>query len=188
MKRQKIFGFDLLRKQIRDAVEDSLAEIDEWTVGDSEIERLFYASLVCLIDYGRREFTGVSRAISPENAQELRDGTHPESRLTDLIIESQVKIKDYRVDFIISAWTNTGRVYDETHGFVAGEPRWRKLIVECDGHDFHERTKEQAARDRSRDRVLNSHGYDVFRFTGSELWRDPWACAEQVYEWAIRGW
>lgn len=188
MKSKKIFGFDLLRKQVRDAVENNLSEIDEWALGESEIERLFHASLMCLIDYGRREFTGITFASNVEVARELRDGTHPESRYTDLILESQVKIGEYRVDFVISAWTASGRVYDRTHGFLSGEPRWRKLVVECDGHDFHERTKEQAASDRSRDRALNALGYDVFRFTGSELWRDPWECAEQVYEWAIRGW
>jgi LPS sulfotransferase NodH len=29
-------------------------------------------------------------------------------------------------------------------------------------------------------------GIEVFRFTGSELWRDPLACASQVIEWANR--
>ena len=24
----------------------------------------------------------------------------------------------------------------------------KKMVIECDGHDFHERTKEQARRDR----------------------------------------
>lgn len=62
-----------------------------------------------------------------------------------------------------------------------------KVIVECDGHEFHERTKEQAAKDRARDRASVMGGYDVFRFTGSELWRDPMGCAEQVVDWGIRG-
>lgn len=64
----------------------------------------------------------------------------------------------------------------------------RRLVVECDGHNFHERTKEQAAKDRARDRWLTSKDYDVFRFTGSELWRNPMACAEQVTDWALKGW
>jgi hypothetical protein len=47
----------------------------------------------------------------------------------------------------------------------------------CDGHDYHERTKEQAERDKSRDRALKRAGYDVIHFTGREIWRDPakWA-------------
>jgi very-short-patch-repair endonuclease len=55
-----------------------------------------------------------------------------------------------------------------------------KIAVECDGHDFHERTKEQARRDRSRDRALILEGWRVLRFTGSEIWKDAAACASQV--------
>jgi hypothetical protein len=45
-----------------------------------------------------------------------------------------------------------------------------KLAIEIDGHNFHERTKAQAKRDRSRDRALTSAGYTVFRFTGAEIY------------------
>ena len=49
--------------------------------------------------------------------------------------------------------------------------------VECDGHDFHEKTKEQAARDKRRDRALVLGGLRaVFRFTGSEVWNHPMKC------------
>lgn len=58
------------------------------------------------------------------------------------------------------------------------------LVVECDGHDYHERTKEQAAKDRSRDRNLQMSGYTVFRFTGYEIYRAPLKCAKQVFKWA----
>lgn len=47
-----------------------------------------------------------------------------------------------------------------------------RVVVECDGHDYHERTKEQAARDRSRDRALTGLGWRVLRFTGREIVRD----------------
>lgn len=54
------------------------------------------------------------------------------------------------------------------------------VVVECDGHDFHERTKRQAAHDRRRDRELQQLGYQVFRFTGSELSADARGCAAEV--------
>lgn len=66
--------------------------------------------------------------------------------------------------------------------------KWRRLVVECDGHEYHERTKKQAKRDRSRDHRATLDGYDCFRFTGSEIWCDPWGCAEQISEWAGKGW
>lgn len=58
--------------------------------------------------------------------------------------------------------------------------RW--LAVECDGHDFHERTKHQARRDRSRDREMANLGITVLRFTGQEIHEDAERCA-----WEIEG-
>jgi very-short-patch-repair endonuclease len=95
--------------------------------------------------------------------------------LVTMIVQPQAQIDDYRVDFLISALHLTNMAQ-------------RRLVVECDGHAFHERTKEQAARDRSRDRYLTSHDFDVFRFTGSEIWRDPWECASQITSWGVKGW
>jgi hypothetical protein len=75
----------------------------------------------------------------------------------------------YRVDFLLAVQNNTG-----LKSFVA---------VECDVHDYHERTKEQAARDRSRDRTMQVAGIAVLRFTGSELYSDPMGCATEVIYW-----
>lgn len=60
------------------------------------------------------------------------------------------------------------------------------LCVEIDGHDFHERTKEQATRDKSRDRMLGLAGYTVFRFTGSEVFADARRCWADIVQFAIR--
>jgi very-short-patch-repair endonuclease len=88
-------------------------------------------------------------------------------------IDTQVEVGKYRADIIVWRWEH-----------MASET-WLKtppVIIECDGHDFHERTKEQAQRDKLRDRELQQEGYCVLRFTGSEIWRDAWACAQQVNE------
>jgi very-short-patch-repair endonuclease len=73
----------------------------------------------------------------------------------------------YRADFLISY---------PFFGFYFA------VVVECDGHAFHERTKQQAARDRQRDRALQKAGYEVFRFTGSELSADAKMCAQEVLD------
>lgn len=52
--------------------------------------------------------------------------------------------------------------------------------IECDGHDYHERTKEQAAKDRSKDRILKVRGLEIIRFTGSEINRDPARCVAEI--------
>lgn len=55
-----------------------------------------------------------------------------------------------------------------------------KIVVEVDGHDFHERTKEQAQRDKKRDRDLQAEGWSVLRFTGSEIYADADRCAREI--------
>jgi hypothetical protein len=58
----------------------------------------------------------------------------------------------------------------------------RRIAIECDGHDYHERTKEQAARDRRRDRMLQLKGWTVLRFTGSEIHSNVDDCVAHVCE------
>lgn len=86
-------------------------------------------------------------------------------------IYAQIPIGPYRADFVI---------HDATLPFDMAAPR--VMIVECDGHDFHEKTKEQARRDKQRDRFLVSKGYKLLRFTGSEIWADPEKCADEIID------
>lgn len=58
----------------------------------------------------------------------------------------------------------------------------RVVFVECDGHEFHERTPEQAERDRSKDRAIQAAGIPILRFTGREIWRDPVAVALEIFK------
>lgn len=58
----------------------------------------------------------------------------------------------------------------------------RKIAIEADGHPWHERSPEQAARDRARDRALQRAGWMVLRFTGAELTRGGAACAREILE------
>ena len=71
-----------------------------------------------------------------------------------MVIVPQQPISCYRVDLAIHA-------------------RKMRLVIEVDGHEWHEKTKEQAARDKRRDRDLQQEGWNVFHFTGSEVWCDP---------------
>jgi len=54
------------------------------------------------------------------------------------------------------------------------------VVVELDGHEFHEKTKEQSKRDKKKDRFLQRCGYNIARFTGSEVFNDPDSCIEEV--------
>ena len=67
-------------------------------------------------------------------------------------------------------------------GFNNSPPSF--VVIECDGHEFHERTKDQARHDRRRDRWMTTNGISVLRFTGSEIWADPLKCADEVFSQA----
>jgi hypothetical protein len=79
----------------------------------------------------------------------------------------QIATKQYRADFLFTLerqeWPFDPPPNDVEH---------LRLVVEIDGHDFHEKTREQASRDKSRDRQMISKGYTVFRFTGSDVFNN----------------
>lgn len=61
------------------------------------------------------------------------------------------------------------------------------LVVELDGHEFHQKTREQVEHDKRRDRWFAAQGYRVIRFTGSEVWRDPDACVDEAIGFFTEG-
>lgn len=84
-----------------------------------------------------------------------------------IVFEPQVKIGKYTVDFLIDE-----PIEDEN----------KHIVIECDGHDFHEKTKEQAKHDKERDRFLQKEGYSVYRFTGSEIFNNPLQVLSEIEE------
>jgi restriction endonuclease-like protein len=124
---------------------------------ESPIERVMLAALIA--ETAGREFNWMRHQPKDLGSGWGRDGEYG---------YSQVEIGPYRVDFLISH-------------YIVGMYQ-RHIVVECDGHDFHERTKEQAARDKQRDRWFQGQNYRVLRFTGSEIWRKPFECAHEVFK------
>lgn len=57
-----------------------------------------------------------------------------------------------------------------------------KLIVECDGFQFHS-GKKSFINDRKRDRLLQSKGFDVFRFSGLEIYHEPFKASLELFEY-----
>ena len=55
-----------------------------------------------------------------------------------------------------------------------------KLAIECDGHEFHEKTKEQVQQDNEREYELKMSGFDVLHFSGSQIYNNPFKCAAQT--------
>lgn len=87
-----------------------------------------------------------------------------------------------RLDFLLAA---SEHFPDNQYPVQWGPPK-TLVAIECDGHDYHERTKEQAKRDKSRDRQMMALGVQTLRFTGSEIFADPTACAADVFDVSVR--
>jgi very-short-patch-repair endonuclease len=82
--------------------------------------------------------------------------------LDEIEIEPQKKFGKYRVDFFFAS----------SNGM--------ELIVECDSQAFHDRTEKERRYEKLRDRYLQSSGYVVYRFTGSEIVSNPYLVASEI--------
>jgi hypothetical protein len=60
--------------------------------------------------------------------------------------------------------------------------RWPVVVVEADGHQFHQLTVEQASNDRRRDRRLVRYRIPVLRFTGTDVVRGSEEFAQEVVD------
>lgn len=142
----------------------------------SPIESMFLNALVELapqlgcelhLCYGWRSFT-------EQPIETVNDATYPASSDPPgarLVVFPQALIDGYRADFFASL-----------HVEYRDEALVNWIAVECDGHDWHERTPQQAAYDRARDRALLRGCVPTVRFTGSEINRDANQCAREALD------
>jgi len=136
---------------------------------ESPIERVFVRALYLEKPQGFRIFRTIGdRPFPIDNLMQMIGVDHYRDWVG--AIYAQMPIEPYRADFYIEVFDTNKR------------ERWFTAVIECDGHDFHERTKEQARRDKQRDRWFQTRGIATIRFTGSEIWNDPIKCAEDAYE------
>ena len=101
----------------------------------------------------------------------------PECELLQLYPQEEIVVDDkrYYADFLLDT-ENVG-------GIKRDHPL--KLIIECDGHEFHEKTKEQVILRNERDLSLKMAGYDILHFSGSEIYRNPFECAVKIFDYAV---
>jgi hypothetical protein len=94
------------------------------------------------------------------------------SRDCKLVPQKQVVVggRKYRLDFAIEP-EDMQRLNWERDGLKAP-----LVCVELDGHEWHERTKEQVSYRNQRDRDLQAAGWLVLHYSGSELIRKPTVC------------
>lgn len=124
----------------------------------SPIEQIFYVAL--------RTFAhALYEEIDPESIEIggqllLGHGIH---------IVPQFKVGNYRVDFLVE---RTWIYRQEQHQCT--------VLVELDGHEFHDRDKRQRAYEKARDRFIQRAGYRILHYTGSEVVGDPYRVAHEV--------
>lgn len=112
----------------------------------------------------------------------MMDRIDPFTRGRGIGIAASHEIKDYQPDKWLLVPQYEWNDFRIDLALRVPSYRFKWLFIECDGHDFHERTKEQAARDRQKDREIQASGFPVLRFTGSEIHRDLASCADQVFQ------
>jgi len=78
-----------------------------------------------------------------------------------------VGCKKYRADFFI-----------EVH-YKKPKDRVVRFVIECDGFAYHA-NKTQMGKDYVRTRALQEAGYEVIKFTGSEIYHGAYKCALEV--------
>lgn len=122
----------------------------------SGIEALFFAGFACeVISHDLKvhySWSSEPRFVNGYEASICAQGT----------------VGPYTADFLLSFYNGECNV-------------WLTIAIECDGHDFHEKTKQQARHDKRRDRYFQINNISVLRFTGSEIWKDARQCARDVF-------
>ena len=156
----------IIAEELVEYVTDISAEIVE-----SPIERLMKSAFLM------REYKKIAASILNisfiinEDMNTIEDAVNHAVRSPFMIVVmSQAKIGPYRSDFL--AAFNPGR--------SGSKSALKLLAIECDGHEFHQKTKQQAASDRARDRYFLKQGVPVMRFTGSEIWENAINCVDDV--------
>jgi very-short-patch-repair endonuclease len=162
-------GFDGSQIKVAELIADgkqtaaeSLEHDFAWSMErcESPIEKLFAVAMIH--PRTAREFDTRVELLNPKSGRVEHCQAPP---MAGIYMWQQIQIGPYRVDFLLD--------YEPGSGLPP-------LIVEVDGHEFHERTKEQAQRDKARDRFLVGRNYRLVRFTGSEIYADPMSAADQA--------
>jgi very-short-patch-repair endonuclease len=143
-----------------------LVRVASKACSDSPIEKVFAMALVSVaFDYvSLIQINDKEIGTTIQSPFECGSNSH----IGSLSIEPQKQLGQYRVDFLLTTIPKNGQP--------------RQIVVELDGHEFHERTKEQISKDKKRDRELQKLGHQVFRYSGSDIWKSPVGCAIDVME------
>lgn len=130
----------------------------------SPIEHMFWVAAHVLCE---SEF----QDVNPEpNFTKGPDGQWMADLKDGIYIHPQFQVEKYRVDFLL-----------EQQG-IGPLSHLGPVVIELDGHAFHDKDKQQRAYEKARDRFLVKKGYKVLHFTGSEVVADPFRVAYEALD------
>lgn len=127
----------------------------DYTECESPIEKILFVALDVVTYLRSCEFGKYIVNITPQ--EEIKDDK-----------------KKYRVDFYICI-----------EKFFNGYEKLCKIVVECDGYDYHQKNKKQVKHDNEREMRLKLLGYDVLRFSGTQIYENPMKCANDIIDYAL---
>jgi len=147
------------------------SEFYEWTINyikqweesdkiiESPVEQLFY------IEWLYRKFCDRDLLLELEpQHQDKSTGKYRLDFLFEFIQEAYLLSAEFN-------WTDTVMQTDAP-----------KVGIEIDSYIWHERTKKQVQYHKERERFLIANGWKLLRFTGSEVYKNPSKCIDEILE------
>ena len=156
--------------------ETQAAELGLDPLGKSPVEAdLGYALLGLLLDPDEFGAPGFINLFMPQGSISSLDEMPPIRFIAPGVINVAPGcwVDRYQSDFLLDVKT----------------PRSKRIVrgtLECDGHNYHDRTPEQASHDRARDRQFQDQGIYVLRYTATDIAEDPKHCARDAINILLR--
>lgn len=125
----------------------------------SPIEWILYIELLNFYKHNEEKFKNININFSVEPQYEIEC----ENR------------KKYIADFLIYCGTPYDNCDKEFY-----------LLVECDGYDFHQKTKKQVDYDNKREFDLKMEEYHILRFSGSEIYNDVSSVVQKIVDYVMK--
>jgi len=114
------------------------------------------------------------------------------SELELLYLEPQYSdpsTKNFILDFyinIIEEVLTWKEMFDLNKYDIITSTPYPKVGIEIDSHIWHEKSKEQAMKDKKRERILIANGWQLLRFAGSEVYKDPARCVDETLGFVLK--
>ena len=136
----------------------------------NEIEAKFYETFLEVVKKGFVIIDDEKWEISEEEGYYYLEINNKKSIMFEIELQPEEEFfNGYRPDFMITI-----------NGVYGG------YVIEIDGHEWHEKTKEQARADKEKERMYLKSCYIPVRFTGSEVYHNAKMCVNELFEIIFR--